>query len=159
MLEEPCAHYCIDDYLNMFQKDLWGKRGVTQQEWSHIIAGFHAAATAIARAGNLVIIDDVLEESPPWIENLLTLFEGFEVIFVGVYCPLAELERREKARGNRKPGQARIQFEQVHAHALYDVEVDTSLLSPDACAARVVSYMQTEQETSAFAQLRKLHLP
>ena len=159
MLEEPCAHFCIDDYLSMFQKDLWSNRGIILREWRYIIAGFHAAATAIARAGNLVIIDDVLEESPPWIESLLTLFEGLDVIFVGVYCPLEELERREEARGNRKPGQARIQFEQVHAQALYDVEVDTSVLSPDACAAKVVSYMQTEHDTSAFAQLRELYSP
>ena len=84
---------------------------------------------------------------------------GNLVIFVGVYCPLEELERREKARGDRKPGQARIQFEQVHAQALYDVKVDTSVLSSDACAARVVSYMRSEHDTSAFAQLRELHLP
>ena len=83
----------------------------TLEEETHIIAGFHAAAAATARAGNLVIIDDVLEENPPWIESLLTLFEGIEVIFVGVYCPLEELEGREQARGNRKPGQARIPFE------------------------------------------------
>ena len=81
------------------------------------------------------------------------------MIFVGIYRPLEELERREKARGDRKPGQARIQFEQVHAQALYDVKVDTSMLSPDACAARVVSYMQSEHDISAFAQLRELHLP
>ena len=71
MIEEPCIHLCIDDYLGAFQNDLWDKREIVQPAWPSIIAGFHAAAAAIAHAGNLVIVDDVLEEEPPWVENLL----------------------------------------------------------------------------------------
>ena len=97
MIEQPCFHLCIDDYLGALQKDLWDRQEIVQREWHHIIAGFHAAAAAIARAGNLVIVDDVLEKEPPWIESLLILFEGLDVIFAGVHCPLEELERREHA--------------------------------------------------------------
>ena len=57
MLEEPCIHLCIDDYLGAFQKGLWDKQEIVQPAWPNIIAGFHAAAAAIARAGNMVIVD------------------------------------------------------------------------------------------------------
>jgi len=155
MIEQPCFHLCIDDYLGTLQPDLWNRKEIVQREWQHIIAGFHAAAAAIACAGNLVIVDDVLEEQPPWVENLLTLFKGLDVILVGVHCPLEELERRERQRGDRKRGMARLQFDQVHATALYDVEVDTSELTPQACAIRIVDWMRKRRHPSAFEQLRE----
>lgn len=155
MLEEPCIHLCIDVYLGAFQKGLWDKQEIVQPAWPSIIAGFHAAAAAIARAGNLVIVDDVLEEEPPWVENLLELFDGLEVVFVGVHCPLEELERRESARGNRRAGMARVQFEQVHARAIYDIEVDTSVLSPEECAATIADYLNSGHRPTAFEQLRE----
>jgi chloramphenicol 3-O phosphotransferase len=156
MIEEPCIHLCIDDYLGAFQKGLWDKQEIGQPAWPSIIAGFHAAAAAIAREGNLVIVDDVLEEDPPWVENLLALFDGLEVVFIGVHCPLEELERRESGRGDRKAGMARLQFEQVHARAIYDIEVDTSVQSPEACAATIADYLSSGQRPTAFEQLRAL---
>jgi chloramphenicol 3-O phosphotransferase len=155
IIERPCVHLCIDDYLGTFQKGLWNNKEVVQRAWPDIIAGFHAAAAAIARAGNLVIVEDVLEKEPPWIENMLTLFDGLDVTFVGVHCPLEELERREKERGDRKQGMARQQFEQVHAQAIYDVEVDTLAHSPGECASIIVEYMDAKQHSSAFEQLGK----
>ena len=142
-IDEPCIHLCIDDYLGAFQKGQWDDKQVVEQRWHQIVSGFHAAAAAIARAGNLVIVDDVLEEDPPWVESLLALFHGLEVVFVGVHCPLEELERREKARGDRGKGRARIQFDQVHSQAIYDVSVDTSILSPGECASAIVDHMGT----------------
>ena len=137
---------------------LWDKQEIVQPEWSKIIQGFHAAGAAMARAGNLVIMDDVLESEPPWVEILLELFQGLTVYFIGVHCPLAELEKREKERKKRKDGMARFQFEQVHAIAIYDVEVDTSIFSPPECAFRILKYIHTEPKLLAFDQLRKKRL-
>jgi len=47
------------------------------------------------------------------------------VCFVGVHCPLEELEQRERARDDRPIGQARAQLAYVHRQETYDVEVDT----------------------------------
>ena len=153
IIEEPCIHLCIDDYLGAFQKGLWKNKQVVQQEWPQIVSGFHAAAAAIARAGNLLIVDDVLEENPPWVESLLELFDGLEIIFVGVHCPLEELERREQGRGDRRKGLARLQFDQVHSQAIYDVNVDTSILSPEECALRIIDHIGTVNHSSAFERL------
>ena len=158
IMEKPCVHMGIDDYLGTYQKRLWDNEEVVQREWPNIIAGFHAAAAAIARAGNLVIVDDVLEEEPPWIENLLAFFDGLDVTFVGVHCPLAELERREKERGDRRQGMARQQFEQGHAQAVYDVEVDTSVLCSAECASIIIDCMGAKQHPSAFERLRERFL-
>jgi len=157
-IKKPCIHLCIDDYLSAYQKNLWERKDIVQPEWEKIIRGFHAAGAAIARSGNLVIMDDVLESEPPWLESLLELSSGLSVLFVGVHCPLAELERREKERKERKAGMARLQFDQVHARALYDVEVDTSVLSPRECAVIIHDYISKNPQTLAFDRLREQHI-
>jgi chloramphenicol 3-O phosphotransferase len=153
-IETPCIHLCIDDYLSAYQKGLWKKQEVVRREWSNIIRGFHAAGAAIAGAGNMVIMDDVLENDPPWQDSILELFEGIDVFSVGIHCSLSELERREKERQDRRAGMARKQFDQVHSKAIYDIEVDTSLLSSEECADWILAHMQKPRQPTAFAKMR-----
>jgi len=155
IIETPCIHWCIDDYLSAYQQGLWGKKEIVQPEWPKIIRGFHAAGAAIARSGNLVVMDDVLESEPPWVESLLELFSGLSVFFVGVHCPIEELERREKGRKERNDGMARMQFNQVHTIAKYDVEVDTSVLNPPECAKKIIDHNRREPRSLAFDRLRE----
>ncbi|MEU4315908.1 AAA family ATPase [Nocardia sp. NPDC024068] len=83
-------------------------------------AGFHRAVAGMARAGNHIVMDHVLSE--PWrLRDCLEVMAGLEVVFVGVHCAPAELRRRELARGDREPGTAERQLEQVHAHGVYDL--------------------------------------
>src|SRR5947209_19960347 len=83
-----------------------------------------------------VIADHVLSE--PWrLRDCLEVMAGYRVVFVGVRCSAAELERREHRRGDRPPGVALAQQAQVHAHGLYDVECDTTTASPSECAGRI----------------------
>jgi chloramphenicol 3-O phosphotransferase len=110
---------------------------------------------AVGAAGNMVIMDDVLENEPPWQDCLLELFEGIDIFFVGVHCPLSELEKREKERNNRRAGTARKQFDQVHSKAIYDIEVDTSLLGSEECADRILGYLQNVRHPVAIEQMRR----
>lgn len=101
-----------------------------------LVAGLHRSVAALAGEGFDVVVDHVLL-SPAWVADAAEALSGHRVLSVGVRCPLAEVVRREAARGDRTLGQARAQFETVHAYAGYDVEVDTSLGDPDDCAAQV----------------------
>ena len=83
----------------------------------------------------------------------VTAFEGIEVFFVAVRCPLEILERREKTRGDRREGMARYQHQQVHSHGIYDIEVDTSAISSSECAARILERMRSGPPPSAFGSL------
>jgi chloramphenicol 3-O phosphotransferase len=47
------------------------------------------------------------------------------------------LEAREKARGDRDLGLARWQHARIRPGAGYDLEIDTSRLTPEAAAARI----------------------
>ena len=79
----------------------------------HFFEGFHNCLPALASAGNNLIVEHIVETAE-WMERLLRLLEPFDVYFVGIHCPLEELERREKARGDRRIGEARTDYAIVH---------------------------------------------
>ncbi len=74
------------------------------------------------------------------------------VLFVGVHCSLDELERREKQR-DRIQGLAKAQLDVVHAHGIYDVEVNTTLKSIEACAEHIKRAFDDTPEPDAFKRL------
>jgi chloramphenicol 3-O phosphotransferase len=117
-------------------------------------AGFHRAVAGMAQAGNDVVADHVLSE--PWrLQDCLDTWEGLDVVFVGVHCPRTELERRERVRGDRVPGQAAAQLAQVHRHGLYDFECDTSASSPRECALAIREFLARAPAERAFEVLRR----
>ncbi|HEV2236492.1 MAG TPA: AAA family ATPase [Ktedonobacterales bacterium] len=123
-----------------------------------LLRGFHRSIAALAGDGNSLIVDHVMVHRVGWMSTLadcLDVLRPFPVHFVGVRCALDEAERRERARGDRQRGTAARQFPLVHRHGLYDVEVDTTSASPEACAARIRTAIAAHAPT-AFARLRQL---
>jgi chloramphenicol 3-O phosphotransferase len=56
-----------------------------------------------------------------------------------VHCPLAVAERRERERGDRIVGTARGQHALVHTFRKYDVDVDTSVATPQECEEAILT--------------------
>jgi len=117
-----------------------------------LIFGMHRAIAALVQAGNNVLVDHVLIERR-WLNDCVEQLAGFAPLFVGVRCQLELLERRERDRKDRTLGQARAHEAVVHQHGLYDLEVDTSLNSPEACAAQILAYLDSGVLPTAFARL------
>jgi chloramphenicol 3-O phosphotransferase len=101
-----------------------------------LVEGMHRMVASLADAGLSVIVDHVLLE-PGWLPDLTARLAGHEVLFVGVRCPLEVVVRREAERRDRTIGQAAAQFDVVHSLGGYDLEVDTSLQSPEEAAATI----------------------
>ncbi|MFC9909575.1 chloramphenicol phosphotransferase CPT family protein [Streptomyces sp. NPDC059862] len=115
--------------------------------------GYHRAVAGMAAAGNNVVMDHIL--SAEWrLRDCLSLFVPQDVVLVGVHCPLDELERRERERGNRPVGLAARQLKQVHAHGVYDLECDTSVSTPLECARRIRDFLPARPTPTAFQRLR-----
>ncbi|WNG39967.1 chloramphenicol phosphotransferase [Archangium violaceum] len=119
-----------------------------------VIAGMHQAIAAFAEQGNNVIVDHILYERE-WLPELAHALRSVNAYFVGVRIPLEALEERERQRATSPRGHARSHYATVHAHELYDVEVDTSRASPEECAARIHEYVRTHPRPTAFEQLRQ----
>lgn len=85
---------------------------------------------------------------------------GLPVLFVGVRCPIETImERRRKTWENGasadEPALDLIQLwqQEVHDPGIYDLEVDTSLLSPEECAEKIQRWLEDEMRPSAFERL------
>ena len=98
-------------------------------DWSSmrpaVFDGFHRCLPALAETGNNVIVCHIIENEQ-WMSDLVHLLSPFDVFFVGVHCPLPELERRERRRRNRRIGEARADFHSIHRFAEYDLEIDST---------------------------------
>lgn len=101
-----------------------------------------------------MIVDHVLE-SESWLIECAQSLQDYEVLFVGVKCPVEELERREVARGDRQIGFARMQSERVHRYGEYDFEIDTNRNTSEECAEQLKELLLSGQKGSAFDQIRK----
>ena len=132
-LPEPYMYVSLDNFFHMYPEKYLNP---TNQDEAMILArlipavvsGFHKSIASLAQSGNHILVDHVLEENG-WLNECVENWKGLEVLFVGVKCPLEIAEQRERERGNRNIGTARYQLERVHAHGLYDIEVDTSVLN------------------------------
>jgi chloramphenicol 3-O phosphotransferase len=111
-------------------------------DWWHQVrprffAGFHRCLPALAHAGNDLIVEHVIEFRS-WREELTALLADLDVFTVGVHCDLDELDRRERARGDRRAGEGRahVEVNRIHTFGPYDFEVDTTAgVSPDLVAS------------------------
>jgi chloramphenicol 3-O phosphotransferase len=102
-----------------------------------LLAAYRAAVAAIARGGLDVIVDEVLLSTEDW-DGWQRELAGLDVTWVAVEAPLAVLLERERERGDRVIGMAAAQFDVVHSFATYDVRVDTTKLTPEQAADRVL---------------------
>ena len=119
----------------------------------HFFNGFHRCVAGFATAGNSLIVEHVLEHKS-WLAECVQLLAPFDVFFVGVHCPLEELERRERERGNRTVGEGRSHLEDgVHTWGPYDLEVDTFLHSPEENAQLILKSFAVKPSPSAFHQM------
>lgn len=97
-----------------------------------LFAAIPASVAALAAAGNNLIVDDVILRDG--MAEYKRAFASFRFLTVGIHAPLAVLEAREAARGDRRIGLARWQFPRVHTGKTYDLDIDTLENSPQDCA-------------------------
>lgn len=86
---------------------------------------------------------------------------GLPVLFVGVRCPLETIMERRRHTGWAAdtppdapvPRPVRLWQREVHVPGIYDLEVDTSVLDPKACAAAIRQHLEYGPPPSAFQRL------
>ena len=161
-MDDPYLDAGLDKFLWMLPRpylnsaDLWA-RVMTPTESGPIgmalIAGIHRSIAALAGTGNHVVADHVLVD-PRWLNDCAATLADLPAHFIAVRCPLDVVEQRERERKDRTLGQARAQFDLVHAHGVYDFEVDTSVGSAEECAQQIKNYLAGNPTPTAFSSLR-----
>lgn len=91
-----------------------------------------------------------------------TRLEGLKTYFVGVRCPVEVVWQRRMQtwlRDEKLPADAsvpelvRIWDREVHRPGIYDLEVDTSKSSTEACAGKILEHIETGPEPDAIRRL------
>jgi chloramphenicol 3-O phosphotransferase len=158
-LPDPFLDMGIDRFIFMLPKrylkrplwdDVLGKAVQAGTSGMALFSGMHHAIVAAAQQGNNVIADHVFVEKA-WVDECTQLFAGMNAYLIGVRCPLEVLEQRERSRQDRTLGQARLQYDVIHQYTCYDLEVDTSILSPEECARKIIERLDAPPR--AFRQL------
>lgn len=109
---------------------------------------------ALASQGHDVIVDEVIL-SEDNLKQYVRILKNHKVYFIGIFCSIEELDRREIARGNRVLGLGRDQIEKVHLHTkqYYDLELDTTNTSAFECAKKIISFIEVSQKPKSFIEL------
>lgn len=126
-LEEPFWHYSIDHFRNtgvLPAQHLAQGAFLEPGMRGKFFEGFHRCLPALAGAGNNLIVEHIVE-TRAWMTRLVQLLGPFDVFLVGLHCPLAELEQRERKRGDRRAGEARQDYATVHSFGTCDIEIDS----------------------------------
>lgn len=137
-------------WLDTTQKD--GRRIVTihyGEVGQKMIKGIHRTFAAFAATGNNIIVDYILYDAA-WLQDLAHTLKDYKVYFIGVHAPLSVIEEREIARGDRLLGHARSHYEDVHKGLMYDLEIDSSKLTPEESALAINQYIKNNPEPRAF---------
>jgi len=152
-IDAPFWHWSIDHFRTGVLP--WERVKSGEFAWPSLrpafFDGFRRCLPALAGAGNNLIVEYIVE-TREWMSDLLHHLEPHDVFFVGVHCPLDELERRERARGDRRPGEARRDYETAHLHCTYDLEVDGTA-DVGANADAVLCAWRERRAPSAFRRM------
>jgi chloramphenicol 3-O phosphotransferase len=114
---------------------------------------YHRAVRVCVAEGLGVVVDDAIL-TRELMDDWVTALAGVDVFFVGVHCSAEELTLRASARRDRAPGDVLEGMKRVHAHATYDLEVDSTVTPSSALAAQIVAALETRSGPSAFERLR-----
>ena len=149
-LSEPFLHWSFDHLRESNALPMARIRN-GELDWARmrpaVFDGFHRCLPAFAQAGNNLIVDHIIEQEQ-WLADLVELLAPFDVFFVGVHCPLPELERRERHRGDRRPGEARTDFHTVHRFTEYDFAIDATQPNEGNVAGLITAWRARSRPTA-----------
>ena len=143
--------------------------GGERQDIEHLVpilyAAMYESIAAHSRLGLNVVVDVGHHDAYATPRNILAdsarRLNGLPVLLVGVRCPIEVIMERRRTIGWNKgyladspvPDTVHGWQREVHIPGIYDVEVDTSSLSPGECAEVIRRRLEDGRAPSAFQRL------
>jgi chloramphenicol 3-O phosphotransferase len=126
----------------------------------------YESIAAHSRLGLNVIVDvghhDAHSESRGILPDCARQLTGLPVLLVGVQCPIEIIMERRRTtgwsagklpEGASAPPPVRLWQQEAHLPGIYDLEVDTSMFSPEECATMIRQHLETGPVPSAIQRL------
>lgn len=168
----PWMNLGVDRYMQLtpkrYQPGIGLRPGGERQDIEPLVPIFYSALyesiAAHSRLGLNVVADighhDAYATPRGILADSARRLQGLPVLFVGVRCPIEIIMERRRSTGWEtgspsdapSPAVRRWQRE-VHIPGIYDLEVDTSLLSPAECAEAIRQRLDRGPAPTAFQRL------
>ena len=145
-----------------------GERPELEPLVATLYAALYESIAAHSRQGLNVVVDVSHHDAYSVPRGILPAsawqLDGLPVLFVGVRCPLDLILQRRRTTGYlaSAPDEAEAPLpvqrwqEAVHQPGIYDLELDTALRSPEACAEQIWQRLQAGPPATAFRRLARL---
>ena len=156
-LDEVYYHLSVDSFINMMDEKKLESNFIARIQ--EAMSAMHHTVKLFSDRGLNVIVDHVLEDTPALAfatPECVELLHYNPVLFVKVDCDLEELERREKERGDRQPGQAKWQLQYMHKQQIYDLQINSARQTTDQCVQAIVRMLDQPEEWTAFRRMYPL---
>lgn len=152
VLNEPYIHLEEDRFVFNTYHNRFLEGELASEIFKKTMVGYYRSLRAFLSAGHNVLADTGFY-TPELLDHCIRELKNETVWLVGVHCSIEELERREKTRADRQIGLAREQQATIHNSVIYDIEVDTSVLSVEECALTVRSKIEELKSPKAMTAL------
>src|SRR5262249_24323009 len=169
----PWMNLGVDRFMQMtparYQPGIGLRPGGERQDLELLVSTLYSAMyesiAAHSRLGLNVVVDvghhDAYAVPRGILPDCARRLSGLPVLFVGVRCPIEVIVERRRATGwNTEsspdapaPRPVQLWQREVHIPGIYDLEVDTSLLSPGECAELIRQRLEHGPAPSAFQRL------
>lgn len=156
-LDDPYLYFSADIRKTLLPPFREGLGWSVEEILTRLRDGYYGCLAAFYQSGNCVITDQAIEK-PEWMGVLAEMLAPTRTFLIGVRCPLEVAEQRERERGDRTLGLVQGHFHLVHQVGIYDLEVDSSLLTPQECAERIRVYI-ADHEPTALQRIAALAEP
>lgn len=158
--ELPVHHVQLDAFRDMEPPGYWDgweqrEEASAQRMMSALCGAMYAAVLQYSCHGQQVVLDVALT-NPHARRLLVEYLQGWPVYLVGVHCSAQELERRERARGDRSIGLAASQMDWLHRRMRYDVQIDTTDRKPEELAVELLASLANSPTPTALREVGTL---
>lgn len=161
ILKEPYLYISFQALLNMLPHKGLSSEGITYAHSNDpsgypilkfnfgptvekLMNGYREILLGLISTENAVIAEGILSR-PQDLDLFTKTFQFCRAYLISLYAPLDILEKRESSRGEPL-GLARGRYEEVYfSNKLYDLKIDTSLVSSQEAALEIKKLIETKE--------------
>jgi len=180
-LQEPWVNLGVDTYLQAtperYQPGIGLRPGGERPDLEPLVVTMYAAlydaVAAHSRLGLNVVVDvghhDAFSTPRYILPTVASRLAGFPVLLVGIRCPIKVIMQRRDAGEPGREGryvtssadgripQAVLRWQQaVHDPGIYDLELDSSTMTPEECVHAIRERLDAGPSPTAFRDLAAL---
>ncbi|WP_433016228.1 phosphotransferase-like protein [Kribbella sp. CA-294648] len=139
-LTTPAFYQSLDDFRAAIQPEFW-LRGRVPGLFDRFVDAYLSCLRELAGHGFDIVAESIIRPSD--LPRYDELFGAFDVILIGITCPLPVLRERELHRTDRYNGflEPDIALYDALATHSYELLIDTSGEPTETSVARILSYL------------------